>query len=70
MPQPPNIYLDFGVNNLILEETNYDIHEMQNLHKGLLSNCNEEQLQVYHSIIKSVQQNEGHLFFVYGSGGC
>ncbi|KAK1404301.1 hypothetical protein POM88_003906 [Heracleum sosnowskyi] len=70
MPQPPRNYLDCGTNNLVMEETSYDISEMESLHKDLISNCNEEQLKVYNSIMNAVEKNEGGLFFVYGSGGC
>ncbi|XP_074340699.1 uncharacterized protein LOC141678314 [Apium graveolens] len=68
--QPPSSYLNQGSNNLIIEETNYDIKEMEAQHQQLLQNCNEHQLQVYDSVLESVNQNKGGLFFVYGSGGC
>lgn len=70
MPQPPNTYLDFSNNNLIIEETSYDIGEMEKEHADLISNCNEEQLAVYHSVMESVDNKKGGVFFVYGSGGC
>ncbi|XP_074365339.1 uncharacterized protein LOC141706504 [Apium graveolens] len=70
MPQPPNSYLDCNVNNLIIEETNYDINEMAKEFNILFSKCNKEQLAVYHSVMESVEKNEGGVFFVYGSGGC
>ena len=70
LPQPPSIYLDCGLNNLIVEETSYDIKEMEREHRALISELNEEQLQVYNSIMKSLQRTDGGFFFVYGSGGC
>lgn len=70
MPQPPNTYLDFSKNNLIIEETSYDIAEMEKEHAELISNCNAEQLAVYHSVMESIEKKKGGLFFVYGSGGC
>ena len=70
LPQPPENYLNHGTNNLILEETNYNIVEMEQENKKLLSTMNEEQMNVYNSILQSVEKNEGGLFFVYGSGGC
>lgn len=59
LPQPPSTFLDCSLNNLIIEETNYDFR-----------NCNEDQKSVYHSVMESVEQNQGGMFFVYGSGGC
>lgn len=70
MPQPPSSYLDCDVNNLIIEETNYNIVEMENEFNNLISSCNQEQMQVYTAVMNSVEKNEGGVFFVYGSGGC
>lgn len=70
MPQPPKNYLDCSANNLITEETSYDITEMELLHKDVIFSYNKEQLRVYNYIINAVEKNEGGLFFVYGSGGC
>lgn len=70
MPQPPSSYLDCNSNNLIIEETSYDIAEMEKEFESLFSKCNKEQLAVYNSVMDSVENNKGSLFFVYGSGGC
>lgn len=70
MPQPPNSYLDCSANNLVIEETSYDMTEMAKEYEELISNCNAEQLDVYNSVMDSVDKKEGGLFFVYGSGGC
>ena len=70
LPQPPENYLNHGTNNLILEETNYNITEMERENQKLLSTMNEEQLNVYNAILDSVGKNEGGLYFVHGSGGC
>ncbi|XP_063944772.1 uncharacterized protein LOC135146765 [Daucus carota subsp. sativus] len=70
MPQPPNSYLDCNLNNLIIEETSYDMAAMKNEYDDLISKCNKEQLQVYTSVMESIEKQEGGLFFVYGSGGC
>ncbi|XP_074346720.1 uncharacterized protein LOC141685525 [Apium graveolens] len=43
---------------------------MQAEHSKLHKNLNEEQLQAYNSILDSVENNKGGVFFVYGSGGC
>ncbi|XP_017250901.2 uncharacterized protein LOC108221541 [Daucus carota subsp. sativus] len=70
LPQPPETYLNHGSNNLILEETNYNILEMDVENKKLVSMMNAEQLNVYNAILESVRNNEGGLHFVHGSGGC
>ncbi|XP_074336487.1 uncharacterized protein LOC141673617 [Apium graveolens] len=44
--------------------------EMEEQCKALLSNCNEEQLDVYTQILDSIQSGIGGLYFVYDSGGC
>ncbi|XP_017255741.1 uncharacterized protein LOC108225401 [Daucus carota subsp. sativus] len=70
LPQPPETYLQHGTNNLIIEETSYNLAEMKCQHDKLLANCNEEQLGVYRAVLDSIDTNEGGLFFLYGSGGC
>ncbi|XP_074328020.1 uncharacterized protein LOC141665931 [Apium graveolens] len=70
MPQPPDTYLDFSDNNLIIEERSYDIAEMEKEYAELISNCNAEQLTVFNTVMESVRNKKGGLFFVYGSGGC
>ncbi|KAK1385228.1 hypothetical protein POM88_022963 [Heracleum sosnowskyi] len=70
MPQPPVSYLDSRLNNLIIEETSYDVTEMEEEFKDLFANCNKEQFEVYNGVMNSIEKNEGGLFFVYGSGGC
>ena len=69
LPQPPENYLNHGTNNLILEETNYNTIEMEAEYKKLEATMNDEQLNVYNSILDSVGKNKGGLFFVHGSGG-
>ena len=70
LPQPPLSYLNHVTNNLIIEETKYNLAKMKAKHEDLLSRCNEEQLGVYKDVLDSVKSNQGGLFFVYGSGGC
>ncbi|XP_063949879.1 uncharacterized protein LOC135152724 [Daucus carota subsp. sativus] len=70
LPQPPSSYLNHGSNNLIIEETSYNIAEMKAENEKLLETMNEEQSHVYNAILHSVHNKEGGLFFVYGSGGC
>ncbi|KAK1404029.1 hypothetical protein POM88_003634 [Heracleum sosnowskyi] len=59
LPQPPTSYLNHGSNNLILEETNYNVYEMELENQKLVSNCTEEQLNVYQGILQSIMKNEG-----------
>ncbi|XP_017247877.2 uncharacterized protein LOC108219103 [Daucus carota subsp. sativus] len=70
LPQPPASYPHQGTNNLIIEETSYNLAEMKAEHEKLIANCNEEQINVYRAVLDSVQGNQGGLFFLYWSGGC
>lgn len=70
LPQPPAMYLQTGSNNLVLDETSYNLSEMALEFEKLYSKCNSEQLQVYSAILDSVQNSAGGVFFLYGSGGC
>ena len=68
MPQPPNSYLDCNLNNLIIEETSYNINAMKSEYEDLISKCNRE--EVFKSVMECIEKKEGGLFFIYGSGGC
>lgn len=68
MPQPPNSYLDCNVNNLIIEETSYNIAEMEKEFQHLFSTCNKEQLEVYSAVMQSVEKNEGCVFLFMAVG--
>ncbi|XP_026419937.1 ATP-dependent DNA helicase PIF4-like [Papaver somniferum] len=61
--------LDIPKNTLIHEELNYDrdilLTEAEDLKNGL----NTKQALAFNEISRSVEQNDGRLFFVYGSGG-
>ncbi|XP_074374527.1 uncharacterized protein LOC141714931 [Apium graveolens] len=70
LPQPPVDYLHTGTNNLVIDETSYNLSEMEEEFNKLFPNCNPEQLQVFNDVVKSVQSKVGGVFFVYGSGGC
>ncbi|XP_074327851.1 uncharacterized protein LOC141665769 [Apium graveolens] len=70
LPQPPATYLNNGTNNLILEETSYNIVEMEKEYSKLLQVCTEQQMSVYDAVMGAVHGGSGGLFFVYGSGGC
>ncbi|XP_074341981.1 uncharacterized protein LOC141679380 [Apium graveolens] len=70
LPQPPDSYLNFGNNNLVLEEANCDVLQMKAEYEKLLQSCNQEQMQVHNPVLQSSNSGDGGLFFVYGSGGC
>ncbi|XP_074323024.1 uncharacterized protein LOC141659973 [Apium graveolens] len=70
LPQPPATYLNNGTNNLILEETSYNMVEMEKEYSKLLQVCTEQQRNVYDAVMGVVHGGSGGLFFVYGSGGC
>ena len=70
LPQPPTTYLQNGSNNLVVDETSYNLMEMETKFNKLFQNCNPEQLQVYNVVLHSVQSNEGGVYFIYESGGC
>ena len=69
MPQPDvNILIHKG-NRLIEEEMSYDIGSLQREHEILISGLNNEQRNIYNSIMKAVFSESGGMFFVYGHGG-
>ncbi|XP_074322087.1 uncharacterized protein LOC141659206 isoform X2 [Apium graveolens] len=70
LPKHPATYLNNGTNNLILEETSYNMVEIEREHSKLLQACTEQQRSVYDAVIGVVHGGSGGLFFVYGSGGC
>ena len=55
---------------MIVEETSYNVKEMEQQFNELFPNLNKEQLQVYNEVYNAVQAGTGGIFFVYGSGGC
>ncbi|XP_074342016.1 uncharacterized protein LOC141679413 [Apium graveolens] len=70
LPQTPLSYLHSGTSNLVDDETSYNILEMEKEFNKLFPNCNPEQLEVYNAVVEAVQNKQGGLFFIYGSGGC
>ncbi|KAK1358278.1 hypothetical protein POM88_051534 [Heracleum sosnowskyi] len=51
LPQPLPCYLQAGTNNLVLEETSYNVTEMEDEFEKLFKNLNAEQLQVYQHVL-------------------
>lgn len=70
LPQPPASYLSSGLNNLVIEETSYNLAEMEVEFNKLYANCNPEHLAIFNVVYKSVESKFGGVFFVYRSGGC
>ncbi|XP_074359006.1 uncharacterized protein LOC141698233 [Apium graveolens] len=70
MPYPGDAFFSNYEKRLILEETSYDIEEMKRIHTRNHSLLNDEQKIVYDSILDNINQKNGGVFFVYGSGGC
>ena len=68
LPQPPAAFLEHGSDNLIVDETSYDINEMEEEFNKLFPNYNTEQLEVYNVVFNSVEKGEGGVFIVYRSG--
>ncbi|KAK1380420.1 hypothetical protein POM88_027164 [Heracleum sosnowskyi] len=50
LPQPPANYLQSGTNNLVIDETSYNLSEMEFEFNKLFPHCNPEQLEVYTEI--------------------
>lgn len=69
MPQPPSSFIQTGSDNLILDETSYNMIEMEQEFCKRFKNSNTKQLEVYNAVFNLVKRNQGGVFFVYGSGG-
>ncbi|XP_071688515.1 uncharacterized protein [Rutidosis leptorrhynchoides] len=69
MPQPDPSLLTQLDNHLIREELNYNIQEMKTIHDSLYKCLNPEQLKVYESVIRAINEQLVGLFFVYRPGG-
>lgn len=69
LPQPDRQALPVLDNNLILEELAYASDDTLEKAIEQLSQLNDNQKYIYHTIDHSVQNNCGQTFFVYGYGG-
>ncbi|CAH9106093.1 unnamed protein product, partial [Cuscuta epithymum] len=56
-------------NRLIYDELQYDNAEMREQHDKCMQSLNEQQSEVYKTIMESIEGNNGGVFFVYGYGG-
>ncbi|CAN6890632.1 unnamed protein product [Brassica oleracea] len=68
MPKLPTEFKPIE-NVLILDELNYDLHELQATHDRDILKMTDEQKKIYDEIIGAVVEDRGGMFFVYGFGG-
>ncbi|KAF5793897.1 putative DNA helicase [Helianthus annuus] len=69
LPQLDPHLMDDGSNGLIIAEKTYNVQEEAVKFNELHSGLNAIQRQVFDAILDSVNNNNGGVFFVYGSGG-
>ncbi|XP_024007954.1 uncharacterized protein LOC112083963 [Eutrema salsugineum] len=69
MPKPNKTILEEINNSKLTQEFHFNITEEKELHEKLLKKLNKDQKIVYDSVLKSVLNQEGKLFFIYGAGG-
>ncbi|XP_075521382.1 uncharacterized protein LOC142554604 [Primulina tabacum] len=69
MPFPSDEYFPSSRNSLIHDEMRFDRRVLFREHHNLLNNLNDQQRQVYNTIMTIVDSNTGGIFFVYGYGG-
>ncbi|KAK9671513.1 hypothetical protein RND81_12G035200 [Saponaria officinalis] len=68
-PLPDCLLLQVSENRLILEQQDYNKQEMSMQAEQLEANLNADQRNVFSDVMGSVLNNQGGLYFVYGSGG-
>ncbi|XP_026434114.1 uncharacterized protein LOC113331631 [Papaver somniferum] len=56
-------------NKLIDEELDYDKEKLRTQHISLKKGLNSVQREIFDAVSKSIEEGNGGLFFVYGSGG-
>ncbi|WOG91187.1 hypothetical protein DCAR_0310435 [Daucus carota subsp. sativus] len=69
MPQPNTSLLSDSSNRLVNEELDYDTAKLKVQHENLYAALNTCQKVAYEAILKSVENDEGRLFFISGHGG-
>ncbi|CAH9133489.1 unnamed protein product, partial [Cuscuta epithymum] len=57
-------------NRLIFDELQYDRAALREEHDKCVHSMNDQQRDVYKTIMQSVEENSGEVFFVYGYGGA
>ncbi|CAN6861873.1 unnamed protein product, partial [Brassica oleracea] len=69
MPLPNKAILDEMKQKAMASHSQFDIAEETMIHHQLFSKLNNQQRSIYDAVIKSVYENQGKLFFLYGAGG-
>lgn len=69
MPLPNKAIMDDMKKKAMEKHNHFDITEEARTHQKLFDKLNQQQQAVYDAVIKSVYENEGKLFFLYGAGG-
>ncbi|XP_074323381.1 uncharacterized protein LOC141660305 [Apium graveolens] len=69
MPFPDDSFMHGLNNRLLSDKLSYNKEHEHEEHDKLYKSLNKEQLHAYTSIIDSVENGKGGIFFVYGSGG-
>ena len=69
LPLPKQSLLDDLNNKLLRDELNYDTHKLKEENVKLVSCLNEEQKDIYHKIVNSIEKHIHNLFFISGRGG-
>uniref|UniRef100_A0A803PB99 ATP-dependent DNA helicase n=1 Tax=Cannabis sativa TaxID=3483 RepID=A0A803PB99_CANSA len=69
MPLPNSSLMRESGNRLVNEELAYDREKFKILHDKSFAVLNPSQKSAYEAILQSVENEEGHLFFISGHGG-
>nr|GEW90122.1 hypothetical protein [Tanacetum cinerariifolium] len=69
MPYPDQEYNMDGYNQLIFDETLYDIDKLKEQHVKLYGSLTSEQKNIYSIVMNAVDNDKCGMFFVYGYGG-
>ncbi|CAF1705692.1 unnamed protein product, partial [Brassica napus] len=68
-PLPEKAVMDEMKTRAMARQNQFDIAEETIIHQNLFSTLNNQQLAVYEAVMKSVNEKQGKLFFLYGAGG-
>lgn len=69
MPLPDKAVMDEMKTRAMARQNQFDIAEETIIHQNLFSTLNNQQLAVYEVVMKSVNEKQCKLFFLYGAGG-
>lgn len=68
MPVPNNNIISRMTTSMVQEELNFNKTEQKKRHEELFSQLNSKQQKVYASVIDSITNSKGKVFFLYGPG--